>query len=117
MTELMIRDGDYVPDGKGGLARAEGNDAILQRVLWKLTLRRGSFPFLPDLGSRLYLLTREKPGNRLAMAKQYVQEALEGEDCLEVTGVELTEENGIGLLKVELTYEGTTMTAGVALEE
>ena len=44
MTELMIRDGDYVPDGKGGLARAEGNDAVLQRVLWKLTVRRGSFP-------------------------------------------------------------------------
>ena len=51
------------------------------------------------------------------MATQYVQEALEGEDGLEVTGVELTEENGIGLLKVELTYEGGTLTAGVALEE
>ena len=40
------------------------------------------------------------------MARQYVQEALEGEDGLEVTGVELTEEHGMGLLKVELTYEG-----------
>ncbi|MEQ2444456.1 hypothetical protein WMO64_13400 [Pseudoflavonifractor sp. CLA-AP-H29] len=117
MTELMIRDGDYVPDGTGGLARAEGNDAILQRVLWKLTVRRGSFPFLPELGSRLYLLPREKPGNRLAMARQYVQEALEGEDGLEVTGVELTEEHGMGLLKVELTYEGAPMTAGLALKE
>ena len=117
MTELMIRDGDYVPDGKGGLARAGGNDAVLQRVLWKLTVRRGSVPSLPGRGSRLDLLPREKPGNRLAMARQYVQEALEGEDGLEVTGVELTEENGIGVLKVELTYEGAAMTAGVALAE
>ena len=115
--ELMVRDGDYVPDEGGGYRRAGGSQELLQRVLWKLSIPRGSFPFLPGLGSRLYLLTREKPGNRLAMARQYVQEALEGEDGLEVTGVELTEENGIGVLKVELTYEGAAMTAGVALEE
>ena len=50
--ELMVRDGDYVPDGAGGFLRAEGSQELLQRVLWKLSIRRGSFPLLPDLGSR-----------------------------------------------------------------
>ena len=56
------------------------------------------------------------PGNRIQVGWNFFQVA-EGEDGLEVTSVELTEENGIGLLKVELTYKGAAMTAGVALEE
>ena len=60
--ELMLRDGDYVPDGAGGLRTVEGADALLQQVLFRLQARRGGLPFLPELGSRLYLLTREKAG-------------------------------------------------------
>ena len=76
MAELLLRDGDYVPDGQGGLRRAEGTDGLLQRVLFQLSARRGSFPFLPELGSRLYRLTQEKPGARAALARQYAAEAL-----------------------------------------
>ncbi len=47
--ELMVRDGDYLPDGEGGFRRAEGADELLQRVLWKLSIPRGSFP-LPVCG-------------------------------------------------------------------
>ena len=108
--ELMLRDGDYVPDGKGGFLRAEGAGGLLQRVLWKLTVRRGSFPFLPELGSRLYLLTREKPGARETLARQYVAEALAGEE-LEVADVTLEGER----LRVELTWRGETLSAEVEL--
>ena len=45
--ELMVRDGDYLPDGAGGFRRAEGAEELLQRVLWKLSIPRGSFPLLP----------------------------------------------------------------------
>lgn len=110
--ELMLRGGDYVPDGRGGFQRAEGTDALLQRVLWKLTVRRGSFPFLPELGSRLYLLPREKPGDRRALARQYVAEALAGEQNLEIDGVTLEEE----YLRVDLTWRGEPLTAAVTLE-
>ena len=79
MAELLLRDGDYVPDGQGGLRRAEGTDGLLQRVLFQLSARRGSFPFLPELGSRLYRLTQEKPGARAALARQYAAEELEGD--------------------------------------
>ena len=56
--ELRVRDGDYRPDGAGGFRRAEGADELLQRVLWKLSIPRGSFPLLPQLGSGLYRLGR-----------------------------------------------------------
>lgn len=46
---LCLRNGDYVPDGRGGLRQAEGQEALLERVLFRLTARRGTFPFLPEL--------------------------------------------------------------------
>ena len=52
--ELKLVNGDYLPDGRGGLQQAE--EEILQRALSRLTARRGSFPFLPEFGSRLCLL-------------------------------------------------------------
>lgn len=86
--ELRLRNGDYVPDGVGGLLRVEGREALLQRVLFKLTVRRGSFPFLPELGSRLHQLGKISPAQRQAAAAQYAAEALEGE-ALTVESVEL----------------------------
>ena len=53
---LLLRGGDYVPDEMGGLRTVEGAEEVLQRVLFQLQARRGSFPFLPELGSRLYRL-------------------------------------------------------------
>ena len=108
--ELMLRGGDYVPDGKGGFRRAEGSDDLLQRVLWKLTVRRGSFPLLPDLGSRLYLLGREKPGNRENLAKKYAAEALAGEE-LEIQDVTLTGDT----LRLDLLWKGESLSAEVEL--
>ena len=87
--ELMVRDGDYLPDGEGGFRRAEGADELLQRVLWKLSIPRGSFPPLPELGSELYQLSRCKPSQRESMARQYAAQALADEPELTVTAAEL----------------------------
>ena len=65
----LLRDGDYVPKGFGGFTRLYGTQEILARALFRLTCRRGSFPFLPELGSRLQELGREKPSAREAAAK------------------------------------------------
>ena len=54
--ELKIRNGDYIADGIGGERRADGAEALLERALFRLSVRRGSFPFLPELGSELYRL-------------------------------------------------------------
>ena len=64
--ENLLRDGDYVPNGFGGFTRLYGTQEVLARALFRLTCRRGSFPFLPELGSRLQELGREKPSAREA---------------------------------------------------
>ena len=115
-VELVLDDGDYVRNGTGGLRTAERSDALLQRVLWKLTVRRGSFPFLPQLGSRLYLLPREKPSARRGAARFSVDEALAGEEGLSVTSVELSEgESGAIGLTVELEYGGETLRGSLTV--
>lgn len=102
--ELKIRDRDYVSDGVGGLERVSGRDELLQRALFRLSVRRGSFALAPELGSRLHLLWREKPESRAAAAKQYAAEALADEEGLTVTGVELAEKGDVLNLRVLLRY-------------
>ena len=46
--ENLLRDGDYVPNGFGGFTRLYGAQEVLAKALFKLTCRRGSFPFLQD---------------------------------------------------------------------
>ncbi len=99
-----MKEGDLIPDGAGGFAQVQGEEALLQRVLFKLTAKRGAFPFLPELGSRLHTLKREKPSARQSLCAQYVAQALEGEDVtvLEVT---YTEETGQAQVKVRLQWQ------------
>ena len=56
-----LRDGDYIADGLGGVVRTEGTEALLQRVLFRLTARRGTFPFWETLGSQLWKLDAKAP--------------------------------------------------------
>jgi len=111
---LILRQGDYVPDGQGGLKTAEGAGELLERVLWKLTVRRGSFPFLPELGSRLHLLGRAPAKEREALAERYVSEALADEDVT-VTGVALAPEGEGAALTVRMDWRGEELTATVEL--
>ena len=67
---LSLRNGDYVPDGTGGLRRTEGREALLEQVLFRLTARRGTFPFLPELGSRLWQLGQLPAARRQSAAEQ-----------------------------------------------
>ena len=76
--ELKLKNGDYVPDGTGGFVRCTGENALLAEALFRLTCRRGSFPLLPELGSRMHTLLREKPGAMRSAARQWAIEALQG---------------------------------------
>ena len=113
--ELKIKDCDYVADGAGGLVRVSDWDELLERVLFKLSVRRGSFALVPELGSKLHLLWREKGESRATAAKQYVAEALADEEGLSVTGMELAEKNGFLELRVLLRYENETGEAVVTI--
>lgn len=113
---LILREGDYVPDGKGGFRTAEGGQELLERILWKLSVRRGSFPFLPELGSRLYLLGRAVPGQRAALARQYVAEAL-SDEMVELREVTMEEAGGAIQLTARMEWQGEELAATVRLEE
>lgn len=114
--EYLLRDGDYVPDGTGGLTGLEGAQEVLQRVLFRLQARRGAFPFLPELGSQLRLLSRERPSAWQAMAERYVAQALEPERDIQVTGVVLTQrEDGKLEIAVCLDWQGEPLTATTAI--
>ncbi len=113
--ENMLRNGDYVPDGFGGFTRLQDLQALLQRALFKLQCRRGSYPFLPELGSRLHELGREKPAMRQALARQYCAQALEGME-LEVVDVKLTAaSDDHARLEVYLSYDGGQVPVEVAI--
>ena len=103
--ENLLREGDYVPDGFGGFTRLHGAQEVLARALFKLTCRNGSFPFLPELGSRLYELGRLRPSEREAAAEIYCAQALQGMG-LEVDEVKLTQlPDGHANMEVRLTYQ------------
>lgn len=109
--ELALRDGEYLSDS----GTLEGSEALLQRVLFRLTARRGGFPLLPSLGSRLYTLGQERGGKRLSAARQYVAEAL-AEEPVSVTAVSLSQAVGGRLrLTVELLCQEGSLTAAVVL--
>lgn len=115
--ELYLKNGDYLPDGQGGFRRAQGREELLQRVLWKLSVRRGSFPFLPELGSQLYRLTREKAADRNSLARQYVTQALSDETELTVTGVETAGREDALEVTVHLDWRGESLDVKLDLEE
>lgn len=109
---MMMRNGDYVSDGQGGFVTVEGAEELLDRILWKLTVRRGSFPFLPELGSRLHLLGRAAPRERESLARQYVAEALRDEEVT-VTGVELVTQGTEAQVTAYLDYQGAELSVTV----
>ena len=110
MLVLQIRSGDYVSDGAGGLRRTQGQEALLEQVLFRLTARRGQFLFLEDLGSSLWQLGRVSAAGRQAAAKQYVAEALADEEGLTVESVTLVQESGAAHVTAALTYEGQALS-------
>ena len=114
--ELQLKHGDYVSDGAGGVRRVAGNEALLQRVLFKLTARRGRFPFREELGSRLWSLSAVPRQQRQAAARQFVAEALAEESGIQVERVELVENGCAGTLEVDLLYGDEALTAALDIQ-
>lgn len=113
--ELALQNGDYLRSGAAGVRSVSGTEALMQRVLFRLTARRGSFPFQEELGSRLGQLGQLPQSARLAAARQYVAEALEAEPDLEVGQVTLTQTGESASLTVELNWQGETLTVTAEL--
>lgn len=114
---MKIKNGDYVPDGLGGFSRAEGYEALLERIRFRLTAKRGAFPFLDTLGSQLCTLGQFPPSERISAAEQFAAEALSDEEGLTVQAVtvEMAEEGGC-TVTVELEYGGEDLSVAVDVQ-
>ena len=110
--ELKLSDGDYYTDEFGELSEAVTEEsAAAERIMLRLAARRGAFPLRPELGSRLYMLSRMKKSERSAAARQYVAEALRPEKNVSVVEVTVTEtEPGVIRVSAELEISGASMT-------
>ena len=113
---LLLQNRDYADDGNGGVAVAQDGDELLGEVLFRLAVRRGSFPFLPALGSRMHLLRRVKPSERESLALQYAVEALEDLTDVTVTGASVRQEEVAFWVSVELLWQGTRLAVTAQLE-
>ena len=113
--ERKLEQGRYVPSS-GGLSRVTGAEEIAQRVMMKLTARRGGFAPLPEYGSALHtLLHTARPGAYETAAMQYIAQALADEPEVTVTAVEVRAADGETLgVDVHFTAAGqafgTTLT-------
>lgn len=108
--ETKLLNGDYLPNGLGGVVRCQGAQALLERVLFRLRARRGQFPLLPELGSRLHQLPREPAAQRLSAARLYVAEAL-AEEAVTVEDVSLAPAgDGRSQVAVRLRYHGEELS-------
>ncbi len=115
--ELKLANGDYIPSIESGTCfeTVTAMDEILQRVLFKLTVHRGSFPFVPELGSDLWLLYREKKSNRVSAAYQFVAQALQDEKMISIDDVFVNETfDGIEV-DVKLMYEGESASLTIEI--
>lgn len=114
---LLLKNRDYVRDGNGGVAVASGGEALLNEVLFRLTARRESFPFLPKLGSRMGELRREKPSDWDALAQQFAVEALNDLEDVTVTGARVRRDRDALLVTADLLWQGETLSATARWEE
>lgn len=106
--ELKLVNGQYVPARHQGFARVEGLEELAQRIVMKLTARRGRFMPLPSYGSRLYLLPTLKPSQRETAAWQYVVEALADESCVRLEQLEFNSEGNLGNMTLNFVYNDDT---------
>jgi hypothetical protein len=106
---LLLKDRDYVPDDRGGVATVSGGEAVMNEALFRLAARRGSFPLMPELGSQMEALCREKPSTWQSLAKQYAAEALSDLEDVSVTDAAVTQEGDSLTVAVSLLWEGETL--------
>ena len=111
--ELELKNGDYLADGVGGLRRVGGREALLQRVLFRLTARRGGLPLWGAPGGRPLGAGPGPPPPRRSAARQYVTEAL-AEEPVTVEDVTLYQgRDGGAAVTARLRYEGEDLPVTV----
>lgn len=63
----MLSDGDFAVDALGRPIPVDGDQELFQQVMLRLVVKKGSFCYDPELGSRLYTLKGRPHPERQAL--------------------------------------------------
>lgn len=99
MTTKLL-DGDFATNAYGHLLAAVGSDEIIERALIRLRVKKGSFIYNKDLGSKLHLLDLNSADENQLMAA--VCDALSPIQEVEVTEVKRLVDKGNDTLSLSI---------------
>lgn len=108
---IKLEQGDYALKGSAPVP-LRGQDAAFADALFRLQCRRGSFPFLPELGSRLWRIGLERRSDRDALARQFCAEALSG-CAVQARDVSVREQGRALAVELTLTLGDAAMNVEV----
>ncbi len=108
-----LTNGDYSVQGNT-VVRFDGSAAAFENALFRLQCRRGSFPFLPDLGSTLWQLGLARPDARLACARQACAQALQGSG-VSAQNIRISQQDMALSVEAELVLGDASMRVEVSL--
>ncbi len=100
--DTLLSSGDIALDARGRPTVISGVDELLQRALIRLTVKKGSFVYDPELGSRLYTL-RAGSVNLQETAESMVREALSPLTELTVNSVETIPDDALERLQIRVS--------------
>lgn len=105
-VSILLENRDYQPGVQGSIAHVTGDAQLLNEVLFRLSVRRGSFPMDRSLGSQMWRLRGAKPSEWPALARQYAVQALEALEDVAVTDAHVTDQGDQLLIRVDLERQG-----------
>ncbi len=100
--ELALKNGDYVPDGKGEFLTLSGAEETLQRALIRLSVKQGALPGALGIGSRLHRLHTAPPAGRQGRASAWAAEARHDAEDIALRQVGLSQDGDALRLHVRL---------------
>lgn len=101
--DTLIVNGDHSVDHRGIPVTLTGERELIQRALFRLTVRKGSFQEDPSFGSELFKLGGIIGGDLARMAQSYAQEALLPMPEVGVSGVSLERRGELLRLHISLS--------------
>lgn len=101
--DVLLENGDFVPDHRGSPVLVDGERELLQRAAIRLAVRRGSLPHDPAFGSTLHRLRGGASESTNAQALAAVRQALAPLPQLEARGADCVWEPDAARLRVRVS--------------
>lgn len=103
--DLALFNGDFLCDSRGFPIEISGTDELLQQAILRLSIKKGSFAYDRNLGSKLYKLNPLEE-NLKSKAASLIKEALNDMENVSLDDVSVISENNSLILNISLSING-----------